>query len=76
MATTGIYGREESEIKESSLSSSDPGEHKAVQGFLQGTEPGFCNLRSDIAVVQNWKKDRSTPLPQVMDGWKIFTSHQ
>jgi hypothetical protein len=52
------------------------GNTKQCKVFYKGRNEDFVIFVEDIAVVQNWKKDRSTPLAQVMDGWKIFTSHQ
>ncbi|KAJ5364934.1 ribosome maturation protein [Penicillium cataractarum] len=44
--------------------------------YYKGQTEDFVIFVGDITAVQNWKKDHTLPLAQVMDGWKIFTSHQ
>jgi hypothetical protein len=44
--------------------------------YYKGRTEDFVIFVADITAVQNWKKDHTLPLAQVMDGWKIFTSHQ
>jgi hypothetical protein len=44
--------------------------------YYKGRTEDFVIFVADITAVQNWRKDHTLPLAQVMDGWKIFTSHQ
>jgi hypothetical protein len=41
------------------------GEHDHYVIFVEGPE-----------AVENWKKDKSIPLAQVVNGWKIFCTHK
>ncbi|KAJ6016411.1 ribosome maturation protein [Penicillium herquei] len=43
--------------------------------YYKGRTEDFVIFVTDITAVQNWRKYRTLPLAQVMDGWKIFTSH-
>lgn len=42
----------------------------------QGKEDDFVVFVDDPQVVQKWKKDRSIPLAQVVNGFKIFVTHK
>ncbi|KAL9132231.1 MAG: hypothetical protein Q9217_000035 [Psora testacea] len=42
----------------------------------QGKEEDFVIMVDDIPSVQNWKKDKSIPLAQVVSGFKIFVTHK
>ncbi|KAJ5240436.1 ribosome maturation protein [Penicillium citrinum] len=44
--------------------------------FYQGQTAGFVIFVADIVTAQKWKTDHSIPLEQVMDVWKIYSSHQ
>ncbi|KAJ5152480.1 Major facilitator superfamily domain general substrate transporter [Penicillium capsulatum] len=44
--------------------------------YYKGRTEDFVIFVADITAVQNRKKYHTLPLAQVMDGWKIFTSHQ
>ncbi|KAJ6070754.1 ribosome maturation protein [Penicillium canescens] len=44
--------------------------------FYKGRSEDFVIFVADTTAMQNWRKDHSIPLAQVMDGWKIFTAHQ
>ncbi|KAJ5453735.1 ribosome maturation protein [Penicillium daleae] len=46
------------------------------KAYYKGRTEDFVIFVEDITAVQNWRKDHTLPLAQVMDGWKIFTSHQ
>jgi hypothetical protein len=52
------------------------GNTKQSKVYYKGRTEDFVVFVADINAAQNWKKDHSIPLAQVMDGWKIFTSHQ
>ncbi|KAE8396851.1 hypothetical protein BDV37DRAFT_293190 [Aspergillus pseudonomiae] len=42
--------------------------------FYKGPIEGFAFMVEDVTAMQNWRRDHSIPLAQVLDGWKIFTS--
>lgn len=42
----------------------------------QGKDEDFIIFVDSKEAVQNWKKDRSIPLAQVVSGFKILTSHK
>ena len=52
------------------------GNTKQSKVYYKVRAEDFVIFAADIITVQNWKQDHSIPLAQVMDGWKIFTSHQ
>ncbi|KAA8645041.1 SBDS family protein [Aspergillus tanneri] len=51
------------------------GNKRQSKVFYKGRTEDFV-IFVDATAVQNWRSDHSTPLAQVLDGWKIFTSHQ
>ena len=42
----------------------------------QGKEDDFVIFVDDVQAVQEWKKDKSIPLAQVVSGFKIFVTHK
>ncbi|ODM22560.1 hypothetical protein SI65_00148 [Aspergillus cristatus] len=44
--------------------------------FYKGANDDFVVFVDDIASLKNWRNDRSIPLAQVVNGWKIFVSHR
>ena len=42
----------------------------------QGKEEDFVIFVDDLQAVHNWRKDRSIPLAQVVNGFKIFITHK
>jgi hypothetical protein len=52
------------------------GNTKQSKVYYKGRAEDFVIFVADITAVENWRKDHTLPLAQVMDGWKIFTSHQ
>ncbi|KAI9719296.1 MAG: hypothetical protein M1812_003626 [Candelaria pacifica] len=42
----------------------------------KGKEEDFIVMVDDVQAVQDWKKDKSTPLAQVVSGWKVFVTHK
>ncbi|KAL5365851.1 DUF1960-domain-containing protein [Aspergillus floccosus] len=44
--------------------------------FYKGRTEDFVIMVEDATAVREWRRDHSTPLAHVLDGWKIFTSHQ
>ncbi|GAM87377.1 hypothetical protein ANO11243_054010 [Dothideomycetidae sp. 11243] len=41
----------------------------------KGKEDDFIVFAESSKAVSDWKSDRSIPLAQVVNGWKIFVSH-
>ena len=41
-----------------------------------GKSEDFVVLVDDAEAVEKWKNDRSTPLAQVVSGFKIFITHK
>ncbi|KAK6810455.1 hypothetical protein RU639_013772 [Aspergillus parasiticus] len=44
--------------------------------IYKGRTQDFVIMVEGTAAVQSWRRDHSIPLAHVLDGWKIFTSHQ
>ncbi|KAI9794525.1 MAG: hypothetical protein M1835_006532 [Candelina submexicana] len=42
----------------------------------KGKEEDFIVMVDDIQAVQDWRKDKSIPLAQVVSGWKVFVTHK
>ena len=42
----------------------------------QGKDEDFIVFVESREAVQNWKKDKSVPLAQVVAGWKVFVTHK
>jgi hypothetical protein len=42
----------------------------------KGENDDFVVFIENPAIVKDWRKDRSIPLAQVVNGWKIFVTHQ
>ena len=43
---------------------------------FKGNTEDFVVLVDSKETLQEWKKDKSIPLAQVVDGWKIFVTHK
>lgn len=43
---------------------------------LKGNDEDFVIFVDSKEAVQEWKKDKSIPLAQVVSGWKIFVTHK
>lgn len=43
--------------------------------FYKGRSDDFVVFIDDLEILQKWKKDRSIPLSDVLNGWKIFVTH-
>ena len=41
---------------------------------FQGKDDDFVIFAESVEAVQNWKKDKSVPLVQVVDSYKVFTT--
>lgn len=44
--------------------------------FYKGRSEDFTVFVDDLNILQQWKNDRSIALANVLNGWKIFVSHQ
>jgi len=44
--------------------------------FYKGQHDDYVIFVDDVAAARNWKRDRSIPLTQVVNGWKIFVTHR
>lgn len=42
----------------------------------KGKEDDFVIFVESAKAVQEWKRDKSVPLAQVVNGWKIFCTHK
>ena len=43
---------------------------------MKGKDEDFIVFVESKEAVQNWKKDKTIPLAQVVGGWKIFVTHR
>lgn len=43
--------------------------------FYKGRSEDFIVFVDDLDILQKWKGDRSIPLTDVLNGWKIFVTH-
>ncbi|KAE8147492.1 ribosome maturation protein [Aspergillus avenaceus] len=44
--------------------------------FYKGNSEDFIVFVDGIQILNNWRKDRSIPLADVVNGWKIFVTHK
>lgn len=42
----------------------------------KGKDDDFVIFVDSKEAVQTWKKDKTVPLAQVVNGWKIFVTHK
>lgn len=42
----------------------------------KGKTEDFVIFVDSKEAVQNWKKDKTVPLAQVVSGWKVFVTHK
>jgi hypothetical protein len=52
------------------------GNDPTTKVIYKGNTDDFVIFVDDVAAAQNWRKDRSIPLAQVVSGWKIFVTHK
>ena len=52
------------------------GNDSLTKVHYKGTEDDFIVFVESAKAVQDWKEDRSIPLAQVVNGWKIFVTHK
>ncbi|KAJ5087014.1 RNA binding protein [Penicillium alfredii] len=43
--------------------------------FYKGRSDDFIVFVDDLEILHKWKNDRSIPLSEVLNGWKIFVTH-
>lgn len=53
-----------------------PGNAAQTKVFYKGKEEDFVVFADSAKAVEDWKKDRSIPLAQVVNGFKIFITHK
>ncbi|KAJ5971659.1 uncharacterized protein N7479_001577 [Penicillium vulpinum] len=51
------------------------GNETASKIFYKGRSDDFIVFVDDLETLQKWKTDRSIPLTEVLNGWKIFLTH-
>ncbi|KAJ5206380.1 hypothetical protein N7491_003001 [Penicillium cf. griseofulvum] len=51
------------------------GNETASKIFYKGRSDDFIVFVDDLDILQKWKNDRSIPLTEVLNGWKIFLTH-
>ncbi|KAJ5961497.1 RNA binding protein [Penicillium viridicatum] len=51
------------------------GNETASKIFYKGSSDDFIVFVDDLEILQKWKSDRSVPLTEVLNGWKIFVTH-
>ena len=42
----------------------------------QGKDDDFIIFVESADAVKSWKDDKSVPMAQVVNGWKVFTTHK
>lgn len=52
------------------------GNDQQTKVHYKGKEDDFVIFVDSVEALQNWKKDSSIPLAQVVSGWKVFTTHK
>ena len=52
------------------------GNDAQVKVHYKGNEDDFIIFVDSAQAVQDWKKDSSVPLAQVVSGWKVFVTHK
>lgn len=52
------------------------GEGVQTKVHYKGKEDDFIIFVDSAQAVKNWKADKSVPLAQVVNGWKIFVTHK
>ncbi|OQD74694.1 hypothetical protein PENDEC_c010G03288 [Penicillium decumbens] len=47
----------------------------ATKVFYKGESDDFVVFVDDVEILKKWRIDRSIPLADVLNGWKIFVTH-
>ncbi|KAJ5871256.1 uncharacterized protein N7529_003609 [Penicillium soppii] len=51
------------------------GNETAHKMYYKGSSEDFIVFVDDHEILQKWKTDRTIPLSEVLNGWKIFVTH-
>lgn len=52
------------------------GNDQQVKVHYKGKGDDFIIFVESAKAVQEWKNDKSVPLAQVVNGWKVFVTHK
>lgn len=52
------------------------GASEQTKVHYKGKEDDFIIFVDSHKAVQDWKQDKSIPLAQVVNGWKVFVTHK
>lgn len=52
------------------------GNDTASKVFYKGKSEDFVVFVDDVEILKKWRNDRSIPLSDVVNGWKIFVTHR
>jgi hypothetical protein len=52
------------------------GNDTASKVFYKGKSEDFVVFVDDLEILKKWRNDRSIPLADVVNGWKIFVTHR
>jgi len=52
------------------------GNAQTVKVHYKGQNDDFVVIVDSAQAVRDWKADKSVPLAQVVNGWKIFCTHK
>jgi hypothetical protein len=52
------------------------GNENQVKVHFKGEQDDFIVFVESAKAVQDWKKDKTIPLAQVVNGWKVFVTHK
>lgn len=52
------------------------GNDATTKVHFKGKDDDFIVMVDSAKAVQDWKKDSSIPLAQVVSGWKVFVTHK
>lgn len=52
------------------------GNAEQVKCHYKGKNDDFIVMVESAQAVQDWKKDKTIPLAQVVNGWKVFVTHK
>lgn len=44
--------------------------------FYKGRSDDFVVFVNDLEILKKWRHDRTIPLAEVVNGWKVFVTHR
>lgn len=47
-----------------------------IKVHYKGNEDDFVIFADSVQAINDWKKDKSVPLAQVVSGFKVFVTHK